>query len=1079
MELSYQDLIKKLDRIYEKDGENEYILRKIESTGQQIKLVALETKKVKETIKNLEKSIISDQKEAEKSIRNFGIVFSPKYLVFLRLRDEILQKPIVQKLKKKLDKVSLTFKKKYKAFLKNPGDMASWDKLFDRSDLIDEFYKLYSKAKENLLNNIQGIHDDIKKEEFTDNLLMQILIIWYLQEKRFLNNDRNYLINRFKDFRSLGYKSYYIFLQGLFEIMMGAPTNEIFNEHTKMGNIIVTGTAPFINGELGNVQIPDKVFYLEGETEFLKKTDPKNLSTIPILNLFESRDWTKGNIDEFVLGAIYEKLITMDKRKRTGAFYTPEEITTYMSKSSINVFLTEKINEHFKNDYNTVEEILDSKNEKTLIELFKILKNIKICDPAVGSGHFLEKTIEYLLKIYQRIKDALVEMGFNKGLNIKIIGNKNKVRTIDLLDNKDEDLFSLYIKFYIILSRNIYGVDINPSALKIAKARLFLSLAKHFDVNKNYFIQFPNVHFNLRVGNSLVGFTKYERPSEQSSITLFSKKDEVKIISKKLELVSDLKDYLKIIAAELEIQIDIIEYINYINDILIKKNINSKDFRRILIFKANLVKILIASLESQYALKINDFLNQLNNLFNSKFDNEYSIKNSIELEDLRDIKTFHWILEFPEVFLGRKGFDIIIGNPPYLSFKSSKADKDNSIIDFITKKYEDIEDLYEAFIIRSKQICKGKTCLIVPYSFYRQIGRTMIKNLITYDNLGENIFIGVRNAVCIILFDNEKHSSFSFRTYLFMEDKKQRLGKINCEETSSFEFYENNPIIKYINSVSKNYHHYNIEITRGEEYGRKVLLNNIYNNNQPIFTANEMNPFILSKPTYYIEKNRIEKDFYNNVKIGVNLAFRNRIKATYIGRSITLKSIINIYNTSKSNLMEILGFWNSKLFDWYHNTRYCIFEERRVNTIRNIREEYPIILDNNSKISEIVKYLIISPKNKNLQKILDLMIYELYFYKKFYEDKIYSKNNKLLIEAVSPYLFIFNFEQYEDLFFKYLLETLDENAIDEFNKIKHELKEKIKTFCISIEKDEIIKQIMYKILSHPWIIKIESFMKRY
>lgn len=149
--------------------------------------------------------------------------------------------------------------------------MANWDKLFDRTDIIEEFYQLYSKAKENLLKNIQGIEDDERKEEFAENALMQILIIWYLQEKRFLNNNKSYLIDRFKGNASIGYGSYHNFLQGLFKIMMSEPTDGIYNDQTNLGKIVVTGTAPFINGEFKKVHIPDKVFYIDGETEFLKK----------------------------------------------------------------------------------------------------------------------------------------------------------------------------------------------------------------------------------------------------------------------------------------------------------------------------------------------------------------------------------------------------------------------------------------------------------------------------------------------------------------------------------------------------------------------------------------------------------------------------------------------------------------------------------------------------------------------------------------------------------------------------------------------------------------------------------------
>ncbi|MHA1492165.1 MAG: hypothetical protein ACTSRI_21260, partial [Promethearchaeota archaeon] len=651
MKIIYENLIKKLNEKYKNVNTDEYIIKEFKRTGQDYKLKVLKTTQLKKTVKELEDIIVSHQNEAEKSKIVYGIIFSSSKLLFMRLQEDVLQKVSIQKLKRDLNKLTPAFEKKFNKFIKDPGDMASWDKLYDRTDIIEEFYILYSKAKEKLLKNIQGIHDDIDKEEFADNLLVQLLIIWYLQEKKFLDNDKRYLINRFKDFNSLGFKDFYSFLRELYNVMMSAPTNGVFNDKSKLGKIVVTGTAPFINGEFENlnIRISDETFYIDGETEILQKTDPKKISDVTILNLFESRDWTEGNIDEYVLGAIYEKLISSLERKKSGTYYTPEEVTEYINKNTIKPFITENVNQEFNSEFETFESIIEETDIKYFHAIFKILKNIKILDPAVGSAHFLESSINVLVEIYLIIWRKLLNLGKKKGLEILSINGSGDIEKLDILEINDSEKLKLYLKFFIILSRNIYGVDINPSALKIAKARLFLSLAKHFDIEKNYFIQFPNVHFNLRRGNSLLGYVNLikEEYEEQHNLDLFLKATEKKEFNEKISLISELRDFLKKISAALDIKMDIVNGINSLNTILNKDEIPWNDFVKFLKIKENLIKILIVSLNSNQAKPLNDLLNQMTQCFNNRLDNKFAKEYKIDLDSLRKVHTFHWIFEFP------------------------------------------------------------------------------------------------------------------------------------------------------------------------------------------------------------------------------------------------------------------------------------------------------------------------------------------------------------------------------------------------------------------------------------------------
>ena len=100
-----------------------------------------------------------------------------------------------------------------------------------------------------------------------------------------------------------------------------------------------------------------------------------------------------------MLGAIYEKLITYMERKKLGAYYTPEEITSYICKNTIEPYLVDRVSEQFDKSFEAIDQIIESNDKEIILYLFEQLKEIKILDPAVGSAHFLESAIDVLVSI--------------------------------------------------------------------------------------------------------------------------------------------------------------------------------------------------------------------------------------------------------------------------------------------------------------------------------------------------------------------------------------------------------------------------------------------------------------------------------------------------------------------------------------------------------------------------------------------------------------------------------------------------------------------------------------------------------
>lgn len=1184
MKITYENLITKLEAKYKKVNENEFVIKEFKRTGQDYKLKVLKTQKLKEQVKYLEELIVSHQKEAEKSKIVFGIIISSSKIVFLRLQGDILQKINIQKLKRDLNKITSAFDKKFRSFLKDPGDMASWDQLYDRTDIIEEFYLLYSRAKEKLLKNISGLYDDIEKEGFADNLLVQLLIIWYLQEKKFLNNDKNYLINRFKDYNSLGFKDFYSFLQELFNIMMSTPNNGVFNDMSNLGKIVVTGTAPFINGEFDNLEIKinDVTFYVDGETDLLQKTDPKNVVNVSILNLFESRDWTEGNIDEYVLGAIYEKLITQDRRKKTGAYYTPEIITLYMSENSIEYYLVDSINSLLKKNYTSLSQMIDNLESEQLKYLFELLKNLKILDPAVGSAHFLESSIDVLLKIYKSIRNRFKNNTDLNELLIKIVNQKGEIENINLIDITNENQFDLFVKFFIILSKNIYGVDINNSALKIAKARLFLSLAKHFDVKNNYFIMFPNIHFNLRFGNSLLGFTKLfkkqvlEEKKKQKPMDFFLKENdqiEVEKIHNKLKLVQELKDYLIFITNKLDIKINIIENIDKINNILNKDQINQNEFKRILYVKEALVQILIASLNSKYALYINDFLNQLSRFFNKKLDLKYAEKYKIASKDLSNLNTFHWIFEFPEVFLENDGFDIVIGNPPYL-----KQGEINNIVKNVDYKknlsqiyfpYSDSYDFSIFFIIRSLNIVKkeGIHSFIITNKWllakYGEDIRKLIKDCYSIQKIidfnGIKVFIGATVDTMIYIIKNMTPNKEHFFLYnnpsnIDLIERNSRFIIQSSLKNQLWNFIDekNKEIINWIKNVSISLEDLNIDVYRGVTTG----LNDAFIVNQQTKEHefdNDNISLTLIKPLirginikkYYIEWNKewliftrrginINKykailSHLNNFKenlepkpknwkkkwdgrksgnykwfeIQDNTAYYPEFEKPKIISTKAAKepsfyldySNLYILNTSyliTSENRKILAILNSNLSKYYlkltgsklsKNFEPKVIELQKFPISQNIKKveqkfdyliDYIVFLKSSEERRKIYKDIIDLLENQ----IIEYLIYEFYFEKKFFQDTVYLQPEITLTDIVLKYLENINFIEWFQLFWSTELESNpNEDQKSKLKVFEEKIIKVIQRVYKSLESDKQLHSQINNIKNHSWIKIIENIIK--
>jgi hypothetical protein len=222
----------------------------------------------------------------------------------------------------------------------------------------------------------------------------------------------------------------------------------------------------------------------------------KNLLTISSFDFSSQLDVNiLGHIFENSIGDLEElKQDTKGRRKKEGIFYTPNYITDYICKNTIIPYLSKT------GKADNIPDLLKEYSRSNEIEdLDEKLKNIKIIDPACGSGAFLNKATDILLEIHQAIFN--IKKGYTTTTDMRI--GKGKRRRTESVQHADlEAWFDPIEKRREILLNNIYGVDLNEESVEITKLSLFLKVCK-----KN--LKLPNLNKNIQNGNSLIDDPKY------------------------------------------------------------------------------------------------------------------------------------------------------------------------------------------------------------------------------------------------------------------------------------------------------------------------------------------------------------------------------------------------------------------------------------------------------------------------------------------------------------------------------------------------------------------------------------------
>ena len=382
----------------------------------------------------------------------------------------------------------------------------------------------------------------------------------------------------------------------------------------------------------------------------------------------EIQEDNKTLINASVLGLIFEKI----NGYKDGSFFTPGFITMYMCRETIRKTVIQKFNET-KGwnciDINSLYDKIEDRNEAN-----KIVNNIKICDPAVGSGHFLVSALNEIIAIKSDLKILQDREGRRlKEYHLEVLNDELIVTDEDgeLFEynptNKESQRIqeTLFHEKQTIIENCLFGVDINQNSVKICRLRLWIELLKNtYYKNETELETLPNIDINIKCGNSLISRFALDADLKQA---LRKSESKWTIDSYRIAVDTYRNAQSKEQKREMERLINEIKT-NFRSEI----SLNDPKAKRLRTVRGELFTI--TNQGQLFELSKKEKAN-----WNAKVEKltTEAQKLESEIEEIKSNKiyenAFEWRFEFPEVLDDNGdfvGFDIVIGNPPYILVQS-------------------------------------------------------------------------------------------------------------------------------------------------------------------------------------------------------------------------------------------------------------------------------------------------------------------------------------------------------------------------------------------------------------------------
>ena len=676
---------------------------------------------------------------------------------------------------------------------------------FDVERVTKRFYDRFKREHNQFLNFLEGIPDQEMERWYASVMLNRLMFIYFIQKKGFLNNDPDYLRTRLTENQLRGNDRYYTdFLCPLFFEGFAKPKSERSREMKRL-----LGEVPYLNGGIFQRH---QIEELHGKTIQIADAAFEEL-----FNFFEAYQWhlderplrNDNEINPDVLGYIFEKYIN---QKQMGAYYTKEDITEYISKNTIipslfdvarnrcriafegeasvwqllqanpdryiydaiktgiELELPEDIaagindlskraiwNEGAPDEYalptetwrevvarrsryevvrsklsngkiddinalitynldirQFAQDVIENCEGPELLRAFwKAITEVTILDPTCGSGAFLFAALNILEPLYEACLDRMevflgeLEHTSENPHTQRFRDFRNELKSIEQHPNRR------YFILKLIIINNLYGVDIMEEAIEICKLRLFLKMVAQID-DARQIEPLPDIDFNIQAGNTLVGYTTYDEVEKAVTENRIDFDNTMQRIEERAEDVQKLFE-------EFQRQ-------------------QTEEGGDVTPADKQVLRNKIKELEHE----LNQFL-----------ADEYGIDLNEQTDYqswLSSHKPFHWFVEFYGI-LKDGGFNVIIGNPPYVSIR--KIDYTSSL-----EKRLKLPDLYGYVLIRTLDLSSnnGRNGMIVPLSIAFSRDFPILRESLytegiswfsSFDNGPSSIFAGVSQRCTI------------------------------------------------------------------------------------------------------------------------------------------------------------------------------------------------------------------------------------------------------------------------------------------------------------------------------------------
>lgn len=480
----------------------------------------------------------------------------------------------------------------------------------------------------------------------------------------------------------------------------------------------------------------------------------------------EIRHDSKALISASVLGLIFEKI----NGYKDGSFFTPAFITMYMCRETIRRAVVQKFNEVKGWQCNVLDDLYNKIDDP--VEASGIINSIKICDPAVGSGHFLVSALNELVAIKSDLQVLFDRQGRRlKQYRIEVVND-------ELLVTDDEgDIFeynpknpesqrvqeTLFHEKQTIIENCLFGVDINPNSVKICRLRLWIELLKNAYYKAPGFTELetlPNIDINIKCGNSLV--SRYPLDVDLRAVL---KAKKYSVDSYRLAVQTYKHAASKEQKREMEQLILLIkqEFTSVIgrNDPL-KTRLDKLAHELYNRFTGNFLFEPAESYGSEKK-KVDKTLSAEQ----QKLEKEIEVltKKVLEIKNNRIYENaFEWRFEFPEVLNDEGdflGFDVVIGNPPYIRQEEIKEIK--PLLQQNFSVYSGTSDLYVFFVELGFSILKpnGNFSFIMPSKWMQAgygkplreyLSQKGVDEIVDFGDL--QVFDGATTYPCIVSIQN-------------------------------------------------------------------------------------------------------------------------------------------------------------------------------------------------------------------------------------------------------------------------------------------------------------------------------------